>query len=73
MKEALEKATEAAEKEAGRAAGFAKEHPLYCTVLALGILVWLGMPWVLTALGFAEEGIVEGVFLFSSFLFAWRD
>jgi hypothetical protein len=46
---------------------FAEEHPTYatlivfggCTLLAIGILV-LVAPWVLTALGFGEEGPVLG-------------
>lgn len=56
MKEAFDRAvTEATE--------FAKDRPIFCTVIALGILVCL-VPWVLEAAGFAEAGIVEG----SSFL-----
>lgn len=38
---------------------FAHDHPIFCTVLALGILAIL-MPWLLEALGFAELGPVEG-------------
>ena len=38
---------------------FAKEHPVYFAVIALGVLVLLA-PWALEALGFAELGPVEG-------------
>ena len=41
------------------AADFPHDHPVFCTLLALGILVILA-PWVLEALGFAELGPVEG-------------
>jgi len=54
MLEAIEKATEAA-------VGFAREHPVYATLIALGVLVVLS-PWVIEALGFAELGPVEGTF-----------
>jgi len=39
--------------------GFVKNHPIECTLIALGILVLLS-PWVIEALGFAEGGILEG-------------
>ncbi|KAK5096897.1 hypothetical protein LTS08_007387 [Lithohypha guttulata] len=52
VSEALLKATEAA-------TGFAKDHPVYTTIIVLGVLC-LAAPWVLQALGFAEIGIVEG-------------
>lgn len=54
MKEAFDKATH-------EAIDFARENPVFCTVIALGILVIL-MPWVLEALGFAELGPLEGSF-----------
>ena len=42
---------------------FAAEHPVatavFCTVIALGVLVIL-MPWVVEALGFSELGPIEG-------------
>lgn len=41
--------------------GFARNHPIICSVIALGILVVVA-PWVLEALGFAEGGILEGEF-----------
>jgi len=52
MKVACEKACEAA-------TGFAREHPVYTTLIALGILCILA-PWVLEVLGFAELGPIEG-------------
>ena len=58
MKEASERAAEAA-------VGFVKEHPAYCTIIALGILVIVA-PWVLEILGFAELGPVEGLSIQSS-------
>ncbi|KAI4679255.1 hypothetical protein J4E81_010508 [Alternaria sp. BMP 2799] len=39
--------------------GFVIEHPVMCTVIALGVLAIVA-PWVLEALGFAELGPVEG-------------
>jgi hypothetical protein len=56
MKDAFQRATNAAE-------AFAREHPVYCTVIALGILVILA-PWVIEALGFGELGPIEGNFGF---------
>lgn len=50
--DALKKATDAA-------VGFAKEHPVYTTLIALGILFVL-LPWVLEVLGFGELGVIEG-------------
>jgi hypothetical protein len=38
---------------------FARDHPIYFAVIALGVLVLLA-PWALEALGFAELGPVEG-------------
>lgn len=52
LKDAFERATR-------EAVDFAREHPVYCTIIALGILVMV-MPWVLQVLGFAEVGIVKG-------------
>lgn len=52
MKEAFEKAV-------AEAADFAHDHPYFCALIAVGILVIL-MPWALEALGFAELGPVEG-------------
>ena len=50
--DALERAQEAARN-------FACEHPYYTALIAMGVLAAI-TPWVLTALGFGEIGIVEG-------------
>lgn len=39
--------------------GFVIEHPVMCTVIALGVLAIIA-PWILEALGFADLGPVEG-------------
>ncbi|OJD34173.1 uncharacterized protein BKCO1_25000139 [Diplodia corticola] len=52
MKEALDKSIAAAE-------GFAKEHPVYTTLIAIGVLAVLS-PWVIEALGFGELGPIGG-------------
>ena len=48
--------------------GFVKDHPIMCTVIALGVLVTVA-PWVIQTLGFCagfgELGPIEGM----SFLF----
>ncbi|KAF2023903.1 hypothetical protein EK21DRAFT_79878 [Setomelanomma holmii] len=41
--------------------GFVVEHPVFCTIIALGVLALI-VPWVLGALGFGELGLVEGSF-----------
>lgn len=51
---------EAVERAAGEAVGFARDHPAYCTLLALGIIIVIGMPWIIEALGFTELGPLEG-------------
>jgi ElaB/YqjD/DUF883 family membrane-anchored ribosome-binding protein len=55
IRDAYQKAFEAAT----RIEGFVIEHPVFCTVVALGVLVLIS-PWVLEALGFAELGPVAG-------------
>lgn len=45
--------------------GFVKEHPVFCTVIALGVLVILA-PWVIEALGFGVLGPVEGTYTHTS-------
>jgi hypothetical protein len=50
---------EAFDRAASAATGFARDHPIYTTIIALGILAVL-LPWVIEALGFAELGPVEG-------------
>lgn len=56
MGTAMKEAFEHAIKEA---ADFAHDHPAFCTLVALGILVAL-VPWAVTALGFGELGPIEG-------------
>lgn len=41
---------------------FAKDHPVLVAVIALGIL-FLIAPWVVSALGFTEEGVLAGEYL----------
>ncbi|KAF1977753.1 hypothetical protein BU23DRAFT_273008 [Bimuria novae-zelandiae CBS 107.79] len=62
IKKAYDKACEAAVA----AEGFVQEHPVFCTVIALGVLIIVA-PWVLEVLGFAELGPIEG-----SFAAAWQ-
>jgi hypothetical protein len=57
MKGPLKKAFDEA---VSKATGFARDHPVYTTVIALGILVVL-LPWVIEALGFGELGPIEGM------------
>lgn len=56
LKEAYDKAFEAAEG----IEGFIREHPVFCTVIALGVLVIIA-PWVIEALGFGELSPIEGM------------
>ena len=55
---------DASEKAILEAYEFAKDHPAYCTLIALGILASLALPfaipWVLEAIGFGLEGPIEG-------------
>jgi hypothetical protein len=39
--------------------GLVKEHPVYSTIIALGVLAIL-CPWIITALGFTLEGVAKG-------------
>jgi hypothetical protein len=55
MADALQRAMDAA-------VGFVREHPVFFTVLALGVLVALA-PWVLEAVGFGAAGPIEGAWL----------
>ena len=52
MKDALDRAY-------GAAAEFAHDHPVFLTLLALGVLVALA-PYVIELLGFGELGPIEG-------------
>jgi len=47
------------ERSAAEVTGFVKQHPVFCAVVALGILVILA-PWAIEALGFGELGPIEG-------------
>lgn len=57
VKEAYDKAWEAAKA----VEGFVEEHPVFCTVIALGVLVIVA-PWAIEALGFGELGPIEGTY-----------
>jgi len=61
LKEAYDKACEAATS----IEGFVQEHPVFCTVIALGVLVLI-TPWIVELLGFGELGPIEGMFLAST-------
>lgn len=67
LREAMREAYERASEAAKGIADFAREHPLYtatiCAVIALGILVILA-PYIIEALGFGALGPVEGWFFF---------
>jgi hypothetical protein len=55
LKTAYDKTLEVAED----IEGFIKEHPVFCTVIALGVLVIIA-PWIIELLGFGELGPIEG-------------
>ena len=57
---ALRNAYDKATRVALSVEGFVVEHPVFCTVVALGVMAVL-TPWVLGALGFVEVGIEQGV------------
>lgn len=54
-------ASDALTQAENAAIGFAKEHPVYATLIALGILAIL-TPWALEILGFGESGPIEESF-----------
>ncbi|KAJ5560240.1 hypothetical protein N7513_002639 [Penicillium frequentans] len=54
-------AADAAAKSKDAAIDFVIDHPVYATLIALGILALL-MPWALEILGFGELGPIEGSF-----------
>lgn len=56
LRDAYDKACEAAKATRG----FVMEHPVFCTLIALGVLVVIA-PWAVEALGFGELGPVEGM------------
>ncbi|GLI81960.1 hypothetical protein PoHVEF18_010357 [Penicillium ochrochloron] len=59
-------ATDALGQSKEAASSFATDHPVYATLIALGVLALL-MPWALEILGFGELGPIEG-----SFAAAWQ-
>ncbi|MCJ1383112.1 hypothetical protein MMC17_006225 [Xylographa soralifera] len=65
IEDALTKVMQAGRQVKDFAEWFTEEHPVWTgvilTVMALGIL-WLTWPYLLSALGFGEIGIVEGEF-----------
>jgi hypothetical protein len=60
MGQAMKDAYEKAKQIVADVLEFAKEHPVFCAVVALGILVILA-PWAIEALGFGELGPIEGM------------
>lgn len=56
VKEAYEKVCDTAKS----VEGFIQEHPVFCTVIALGVLVCIAPP-ILEILGFGELGPIEGL------------
>ena len=59
MRQAMREAYNKASDAAAGLPGFAREHPIFCTVIALGILVILA-PAIIHALGFGLSGPIEG-------------
>ncbi|KAJ5481461.1 hypothetical protein N7475_000273 [Penicillium sp. IBT 31633x] len=59
-------ATEAAARSKDAAIEFATDHPVYATLIALGIFALL-TPWALEIIGFGDLGPIEG-----SFAAAWQ-
>jgi hypothetical protein len=55
----LKKAYDTALAVALAVEGFTTTHPVFCTIIAIGVLVLLA-PWALEALGFGELGPIEG-------------
>jgi hypothetical protein len=62
---ALKEAYDQAWETAKGIEGFVQEHPVFCTVIALGVLVLIA-PWAVEALGFGELGPIEGTSFASS-------
>jgi len=60
MGQAIKVAYEKATQVVAGVLGFAREHPVFCAVVALGILVIL-VPWAIEVLGFGELGPVQGM------------
>ncbi|KAK1717338.1 uncharacterized protein BDZ83DRAFT_30161 [Colletotrichum acutatum] len=57
VRETVDKSTEAADS----VFEFAKEHPVFVTIIAIGVLVIVA-PWVIEALGFGEFGPIADTF-----------
>jgi hypothetical protein len=60
MGEAMKGAYEKAAQVVAAMWGFAKDHPVFCAIVALGILAILA-PWAIRALGFAAKGPLKGI------------
>jgi len=60
MGQAVKVAYEKATQVVADVLQFAKDHPVFCAVVALGILVILA-PWAIEAVGFGELGPIEGM------------
>jgi len=60
MGQAMKDAYDKAAQVVGDIWGFVKEHPVFFSLVALGILVILA-PWAIEALGFGELGPIEGM------------
>lgn len=61
MNAAMRKAYDQACEAAKAVQGFAADHPVFCTVVALGVLLVLA-PCALKWLGFAKVGPIKGKF-----------
>jgi hypothetical protein len=59
--QAAEAASKALARATSEAFEFSREHPIFVTILALGVLAIL-TPWVIEVLGFGELGPIEGSF-----------
>jgi hypothetical protein len=59
--QAAEAASNALARATNEAFEFSREHPIFVTVLALGVLAIL-TPWVIEVLGFGQLGPIEGSF-----------
>ena len=64
MGQAMRDAYDKAAKVVEEVWQFTKDHPVFVTVVALGILVVLA-PWAIAALGFGELGPIEGTLYWS--------
>ncbi|KAK1770424.1 hypothetical protein QBC33DRAFT_512184 [Phialemonium atrogriseum] len=61
MNTVLREAIETAQCAAEELFDFAREHPVFVTIVAIGVLALLA-PWAVEALGFGELGPVEASF-----------